>query len=488
LETFDSETIGAERRIAASEQDKQPQFLQNSNFLPVAYLFQLVVPALLLLDIVTAWWRGRVPFELRTADSFIAGLSATWLVAAIAALVLVRDRRRFFQRVQKPLLAICAICMMLFFIEVVAQAALRFPAPIAGLNTPGHNMIGPYDPTLYPGVHGMKSFTINRLELRGSMPPKERERAYRVIAIGGSTTLCPALADNETWPDVLTQEIDASQSGHRMWVGNAGVNGKNTVDHLVVLQWLPGTVKADMWIFLVGVNDLSPTLAYQGGPTQAVFEKAAGYQGELPAGTLWRSWYPYYRRLQLFRMIRGAVLPLQQRFFPRNIDRPFRITPLRAARAAAPVVPLPDLHIGLEEYRGRLLALAARCKTIQVRCLFVTQPSLWRSDLSPAEKELLWLGWVGSVDKPKGFVSPGDLAHAMDAYNRVLLEVCQENGLECFDLASRVPKETSAFYDDVHFNEAGARLVAQSLKQYLLSRPPFATTVVPSVSGGTMPQ
>jgi lysophospholipase L1-like esterase len=62
----------------------------------------------------------------------------------------------------------------------------------------------------------------------------------------------------------------------------------------------------------------------------------------------------------------------------------------------------------------------------------------------------------------------------MDMYNHAMLDVCQQSGLECYDIASLVPKDTSAFYDEMHFNEAGARLIARELKQYLLSRPPFA--------------
>jgi hypothetical protein len=48
--------------------------------------------------------------------------------------------------------------------------------------------------------------------------------------------------------------------------------------------------------------------------------------------------------------------------------------------------------------------------------------------------------------------------------------------LECYDLASVVPKSTASFYDDVHFNEEGARVVAAHLVDYLLSEPPFAQT------------
>jgi hypothetical protein len=161
-------------------------------------------------------------------------------------------------------------------------------------------------------------------------------------------------------------------------------------------------------------------------------------------------------------------------------------------RAKSAVVSLPDLSTGLKEYRSRLISLANRCRQINQRCLFLTQPTIWRDDLRPTEQRLLWYGYVGHIDESdyngagiKGFVSAGNLARAMNAYNQTLLDVCQQYGLECFDLASYIPKNTSAFYDDAHYNENGARLVAQALQQYLLSTPPFRAAVANNAKPAT---
>ena len=59
-------------------------------------------------------------------------------------------------------------------------------------------------------------------------------------------------------------------------------------------------------------------------------------------------------------------------------------------------------------------------------------------------------------------------------YNRTLLDVCRQNGLECLDIAPEIPKNTSAFFDDMHFNEAGSRLVAQLVTRHIVSTPPFS--------------
>jgi hypothetical protein len=291
------------------------------------------------------------------------------------------------------------------------------------------------------------------------------------------------LDDSEEWPHVLMEEINASQKSTPVWVGNAGVAGMDTVRHLVLLQYLPGVLQVDMAVLMAGGIDFAATLAFEGAPTQSILEKGAGFQGDLPAGTRWRSVYPLYRRLRLFPPIREGIRNMERGFGRGGNQGVDAIIAARERRAASPIVPLPDLHTGLEEYRGRLVALATRCRVLELRCLFLTQPSLWRGDLSPAEQRLLWGGYVGGWEKPKGYLSAADLARAMDAYNRTLLDVCRQNGLECYDLAAHISKDTSVFYDDIHLNEGGARSVAQNVKQYLLSRPPFSPHAEPSRGG-----
>ena len=98
---------------------------------------------------------------------------------------------------------------------------------------------------------------------------------------------------------------------------------------------------------------------------------------------------------------------------------------------------------------------------------------MWRDDLTPEERNLLWFGWVRRESQLPGYLSAADMAKAMDTFNQEMLSVCRQDGLECFDLAPLVPKDTSAFYDDVHLNEGGARIVAALLADYVASKPPF---------------
>jgi lysophospholipase L1-like esterase len=100
---------------------------------------------------------------------------------------------------------------------------------------------------------------------------------------------------------------------------------------------------------------------------------------------------------------------------------------------------------------------------------------MWRRDLPPELDDLLWMGGAGDFQNERGkeYYSAAALAAGMELYNETLLETCRERRAECFDLAPLVPKDAGAFYDDVHFNEGGARKVAGALTKYLTEQRPL---------------
>ena len=105
----------------------------------------------------------------------------------------------------------------------------------------------------------------------------------------------------------------------------------------------------------------------------------------------------------------------------------------------------------------------------------MTQPVLWRPDLTPGEEDLLWFGGIGDFMKETGkpYYTVPALIEGIHRFNRATLEVCQAERVECVDLAAVIPRDTSMFYDDVHFSERGSGLVASTVVDYLKQRPPF---------------
>jgi len=136
---------------------------------------------------------------------------------------------------------------------------------------------------------------------------------------------------------------------------------------------------------------------------------------------------------------------------------------------------IPLMHSFLASYARNIHGLIDFAKHSSVRILLVTQPTMWRRDLPPRLESLLWTGGGPGFGwrEPDFYYSAGALAEGMDEINRALCRTCRERQVEFLDLAAQVPRDATVFYDDVHFNESGARLVARILAEYLLDRPPW---------------
>ncbi len=416
--------------------------LRSFSGLAFAYWLHLVVPMLLLLDILYAY---HLHMTLRT-DLLLGAATGAWILAAVLAYVLARDRTHLLLRLRGPLLSFYAVIF-------------------------GMRLVFRPDLSEFPGVSSVSHFRANEFGLRGpSLLSAKRE--YKIIAVGGSTALCLMLDDAKTWPQQLMDTLNKRQHKMPVWVSNAGVNGHTAVHHLMMLRSLPVLQKANLVLFLVGMNDFQFTLSHEGVATQILLDRGANQvRDEMLAGTY--TPYPLYRRLRTHRFLRRASDVAIERTNKEDEKETLNEKELRRLRSSKPPVAMPDLTIGLAEYRHRLEDLASECHHSGVRCVFMTQPSLWRSDLTPQAQSLLLFGWVGPPFHPRGHVSMPDLEIGLNSYNQVMIQVCQGSRVECVDLASVLPKDGSVFYDDVHFTEEGARLTADAVASYILKQPPF---------------
>ena len=100
---------------------------------------------------------------------------------------------------------------------------------------------------------------------------------------------------------------------------------------------------------------------------------------------------------------------------------------------------------------------------------------MWRADLDPELAELMWFGGVGDFMEQEGceYYSLGALEEGMRRYNDVLRKLAAKRGVQCVDLAPVLPRDTRTFFDDCHFNEAGAARVGELVADALLAREPF---------------
>lgn len=336
---------------------------------------------------------------------------------------------------------------------------------------PGFEQVLHPRPEYLPGVEGPSRFRANGLGVRGDELPTGR--GLRILALGGSTTECLYLDQEEAWPRLLEKELAAASSGDggdAVWVGNAGKSGNNTRHHQLQAEaLLPRIPNLDAVILLLGVNDLSRVLALDGGPDRDDRLVRQAFHVTPPG----LAEGPFFKRTALWQALRrlknrGRASPLAQ-------DPQGEVYDVwRRHRAEAPALrdELPNLDAGLAEYAENLRRLARQVTERGARVVLVDQPALWRKGLPEELERLLWMGGVGDFQAEPGheYYTPDALAAGMAAYNRTLLAVCREvPGALCVELAAELPRDDTTFYDDVHFNEAGSRRVARILAKRIAS-------------------
>jgi lysophospholipase L1-like esterase len=315
-------------------------------------------------------------------------------------------------------------------------------------------------PGLFVGVAGEARFTVNSVGIRGD--EFTNDQRFRILAVGGSTTECLYLDDAKAWPNLLQQAL-RGQSGRHVWVGNVGRSGLASRHHVVELDHLlPQYPRLDAVLVLAGVNDLLQRLRQGDDYDPSVLDRLAG-EAELIPYTF--SVYPlgaqnrhrvFVTRTALWQLV-GGLRHRDDRKFQDEAGELYRRQ--RDARGrAAKILALPELAASLAEYARNLERLADTSLEHHARLVLATQPVLWRADLPAHLESLLAFGRLGNNDER--YVAIPVLAAAMERYNEILRTVGRRRGVLVVDLAARLPQDSSVFYDDFHFNEGGARLLA----------------------------
>jgi hypothetical protein len=117
------------------------------------------------------------------------------------------------------------------------------------------------------GIDFPGKLTINSDGIRGDIPTDPQ--TYRLLAVGGSTTICVYLDDSKVWTRLLQVRLNDALGEEIVWVGNVGRPGHSTDEHVSQVQkLLVQDPEIDAVVLLVGINDLLRYLPYAGKPTR----------------------------------------------------------------------------------------------------------------------------------------------------------------------------------------------------------------------------
>jgi len=283
----------------------------------------------------------------------------------------------------------------------------------------------------------------NKWGLRGDEPPQNWSSACTVLAVGGSTTECYYLDDQNTWPYLLQENLKATIPD--LWVGNAGLDGHSTRGHRIFMQDVVAKIHPKVILFLVGINDLALCLRGK----DDVYDRPGNWRWKL------------FNRFRISQMLYNGYLILF-----RHVAVPGKVNRFYLPQTLTNPKPLPqdlrNLIPLLPEYEANIHQLIAMSRAMGSIPIFLTQPMLfedtpyWRSKVG----RLYW------VQNESGELSAATFAKLLNIYNQKLLEICKQDHVECFDLAAVIPHDVKYFDDAVHFNIAGAALVGEKVASY----------------------
>lgn len=318
--------------------------------------------------------------------------------------------------------------------------------------------------TLRPGViverqsrNSDYTVRVNRLGFRGpetsEQPPAE---THRVLALGDSVVFGEGLAEADSFPIQLEQELNRS-SPVSFQVVNGAVSGYNTGAEAALLREHGMKLSPQTVVLGVSLNDFgpAPVVTANGFLSSAQKERTTWtwFTNHSEFYVLLRWMITYARRGHPFQKIAreatAAKQPLGDGIWE-QLDRGVAVRHQRFYRN--PSGP------GWEKVREGLLDIKALAAAHGARLVLVVFPESFQVTAEPA----------GKAAVPDDELRP----------QRAWLNLCKELGLECVDLqpAFQAVRERPLFMDTQHPNEAGHRIAARVVARVLLgpvgSRPP----------------
>ena len=294
-----------------------------------------------------------------------------------------------------------------------------------------------------PGIEGPQRLTTdaNGFRTGNRVIRYEDDKPYRIFAIGASTTEQSFLDDSRTWTRRLEGHL-SERASRSVEVINTGVAGIRLVHHLATQDRIE-SLNPDLVLFLPGVNDWNRQ-ATSHFDAQERFRRSLSVR--LRKRFQQSVTYTFY---QIY-----IVLPQRTKLVVRDV----KFAAMTDRRRRPHVVRFLPEAVS-EDYAQGLSGLVERCRKGAYRCMLLTQPTGYYAD-APS-----------SVTRHYRLTPPGrsytmdldSLVHIANLYNDFAKDMAAKENLLLCDLAAVVPKGTEAFYDDVHFNINGARIVAQAM-------------------------
>jgi lysophospholipase L1-like esterase len=304
----------------------------------------------------------------------------------------------------------------------------------------------------------------NSLGFRGPEPPKNFADWLTIVTVGGSTTECYDLPEDQTWPQQLEDKL--RQGFKRTWVNNAGFCGYSSFGNIILVQDFLVKLHPKVLIFLVGINDVGVSGARE-------------YDTRLKSLNF-RSLERMLASLANYSELAAASLNIYRYYFPKSV---MAVAAQDMGeidlKSYGKLVVTPDrqqaiIKLHREEYLKpfgeRITELITLSRAHGMEPVLLTQPVLY----GPGVDKLTGINLAALRVTPD---MNGEVGwEVLELYNDAVRQKGREAGVLVIDLARELPKDSAYYYDLMHYTKAGAArvadIVAAQLKPFLAKKFP----------------
>lgn len=304
-------------------------------------------------------------------------------------------------------------------------------------------------------VPAMAADHVNSQGFRGdAVALVKPANTFRIFTIGGSTTLGVTNSYPDSYPFMLQALLQERYPDVKIEVQNAGCPWYTSAHALVSYTVAVRQYQPDLVIFFEAINDMvrsfsppwlakgdfKPDYSHYLGPYAHMLGPNSTF---VDASSSWLTWNT------LTAWFKGSPDPF-------NIRDPNNVAKIQAGLR---VIDTADFR-SLPSFRQYSEAIIHYVKSDGHAIMTASQPSIYRPNLSPEEKRLLWFGPLLCADHG-ACPSIAAMTRGIDSYNATARELAAANKVPFIDFASAVPKTAEYFVDDVHMKKAGNAILAR---------------------------
>lgn len=292
---------------------------------------------------------------------------------------------------------------------------------------------------------------------------------FRILCLGGSTTLDDRNPARRRWPALLKNYLQKKYPQIKVEVINAGMHWYTTKHSLINYVTYYKDWNPDLVIIMHGINDLYRTFSPE----------------DFAIGEYNDRWTHFYGA-----EINGAKKPMTLEIyfryrFLRAIDKFFRIMShigisTKSTLNGLPIKEVnypPEKYVSIEMFKRHLALLARYARLDKAIVILMTEPYLYKTTMTKEERQAVWFDKSFCLTRISDYKrsyyeypSLESLASAMALFNKTTKEIANTEGAILIDADNYIPKNLVNFRDDVHYKEAGSRLLAKLVAKNIIDR------------------